>query len=85
MDQLNNYHPNTKLTTELNPSKFFDAKLTNINGAYKFNFYQKNKTTFTMEKLPLPPKLQKAITEIQSVAIFILQKEYHQPMTKKSL
>ena len=46
--QLNNYHPNIKLTIEVNPSKFLDTKLTNINGAYKFNVYRKN------VKLPLP-------------------------------
>ena len=38
-DQLNNYHPNIKLTIELNPSKFLDTKLSNINGVYKFNVY----------------------------------------------
>ena len=47
-DQLNCYHPNIKLTIEVNPSKFFDNKLTNINGTYKFNVYRKNK------KLPSP-------------------------------
>ena len=41
-DWLNNYHPNIKLTTEVNPSKFLDTKFTNINGAYKFNVYWKN-------------------------------------------
>ena len=33
-DQLNSYHPNIKLTIEVNPSKFLDTKLTNINGTY---------------------------------------------------
>ena len=47
-DRLNNYHPNIKLTIEVNPSKFLDTKLTNINGAYKLNVYQKN------TKLPSP-------------------------------
>ena len=41
-DRLNNYHPNIKLTIEVNPSKFLDTKLTNINCAYKFNVYRKN-------------------------------------------
>ena len=40
--QLNSYHPNIKLTTEVNPSKFLDTKLTNINGTYKFKVYRKN-------------------------------------------
>ena len=30
-DQLNSYHPNIKLTIEVNSSKFLDTKLTNIN------------------------------------------------------
>ena len=47
-DRLNNYHPNNKLTIDVNPSKFLDAKLTNINGAYKLNVYWKN------TKLPSP-------------------------------
>ena len=47
-DRLNSYHPNIKLTIEVNPSKFLDTKLTNINGTYKFNVYRKN------IKLPSP-------------------------------
>ena len=47
-DRLNNYHPNIKPTIEVNPSKCLDTKITNINGTYKFNVYQKN------TKLPLP-------------------------------
>ena len=41
-DQLNNYHPNIKLTIEVSTSKFLNIKLTNIISAYKFNVYQKN-------------------------------------------
>ena len=40
-DLLNTYHQNIKLTIEVNPSKFLDIKLTNINGACKFNVYRK--------------------------------------------
>ena len=47
-DLLNSYHPNIKLAIAVNPSKFFDTKLTNINGTYKFNVYWKN------TKLPSP-------------------------------
>ena len=47
-DRLNSYHPNIKLTIEVNPRKFLDTKLTNINGTYKFNVYWKN------TKLPSP-------------------------------
>ena len=32
-----------------------------------------------------PPKLQNAINEIQLLVIFIIQKEYHQTLMKKSL
>ena len=46
--RLNKYHPNTKRTTEVNPSKFLETKFTNINDAYKVNVYRKNK------KLPSP-------------------------------
>ena len=47
-DQLNNYHPNIKLTIEVNSTKFLETKLTNINSAYKFDVYQNN------TKLPSP-------------------------------
>ena len=47
-DRLNSYHPNIKLTIEVNASKFLNTKLTNINGNYKFNVYRKN------TKLPSP-------------------------------
>ena len=80
-DRLNSYHPNIKLTIEVNPSKFLDTKLTNINGAYKFNVYGKTQNYLQHG----PPKLQNAINKIQSMVIFIVQKEYHQTLTKKSL
>ena len=49
-DWLNNYHPNIKLIIEVNSCKFLNAKLTNINDVYKFNFYQKkHKRTFNMD------------------------------------
>ena len=41
-DRLRGYHPNIKLTIEVNPNKFLDTKLTNINDTYKFNVYRKN-------------------------------------------
>ena len=47
-ERLNNYHPNIKLTIEVNPSNFFGSKFTNISGVYKFNLYRKN------TKLPSP-------------------------------
>ena len=48
LERLNSYHPDIKLVIEVNPSKFLDTKLTNINGTYKFNVYWKN------TKLPSP-------------------------------
>ena len=39
---LNNYHPNMKVSIELNPGAFLDNKRTNINGFYKFNFQRKS-------------------------------------------
>ena len=36
--RLNSYHPNIKLTIEINPSKILGTTLTKINGTYKFNF-----------------------------------------------
>ena len=71
-DQLNSYHPNIKLTMEVNPSKFLDTKLTNINGTYEFNIYQKN------TKLPSPwtsktPKRYKRNTiRVKNVAMKVL-------------
>ena len=41
-DRLNSYHPNFKLTIEVNPSNFLDTKLINVNGTYKFNVHWKN-------------------------------------------
>ena len=78
-DRLNSYHPNFKLTIDVNPSKFLDTKLTN--GTYKFNVYGKTQNYLQHG----PPKLQNAINKIQSMVIFIVQKEYHQTLTKKSL
>ena len=80
-DRLNSYHPNIKLTIEVNPTKSLDTKITNINGIYKFNVYGKTQNYLHHG----PPKLQNAINQIQSMVIFIIQKEYHQTLTKKSL
>ena len=54
LDQFRNYHTNIKLTTELNPNKFLDTKPANINGAYRFNVYQRNTklTLLWTSKLP---------------------------------
>ena len=60
-DQLDNYHPNIKLTIEVNPSKYLDTKHTNINGAYKFNVYWKN-TKLTLSWTSKTPKRYKRNT-----------------------
>ena len=80
-DQLNNDHPKMKLTLEVNPSKFLDTKLTNVNGAYKFNFYWKTQNYLHHG----PPNFQNVLNEIQSMVVSIAQKEYHQNLMKKSL
>ena len=41
-DQLNSYHPNIKLTIEVNPSTFLETKLTNLNRTYESKFYCTN-------------------------------------------
>ena len=40
-DRFSSYDPNVKLVKEVDPNKFLDTKLTNINGTYKFNVYLK--------------------------------------------
>ena len=70
-DQLNNYYQNNKIVIELNRSKFLKTKLTNFSGAYKFSIYWKNKKPLHHE----PPKLQNAISEVQSVLKIIVQKK----------
>ena len=48
-DWLSNYHSSIKLSIEVNPSRFLDTKLTNINNVSKLYVYQKNTTPFTMD------------------------------------
>ena len=43
-DWLKNYHPNNRLTIEVNPIKFLKAKLITSNGAKKFSVYWENTT-----------------------------------------
>ena len=63
---------------EVNPNKFLDTKL-NLNDAYKFSVYRKNTKLFS----PWTSKTPQRYSEIQSMVIFIVQKEYHQTLTKK--
>ena len=46
--RLNNYHPNIKLTIEVNPITFSGTKLTNISGPNKFKVF------WIKTKLPSP-------------------------------
>ena len=46
--RLNNYHPNIKLTIEINPNKFLDTEIIDNEGAIETKVYRK--TT----KLPVP-------------------------------
>ena len=68
--RLNNYHPSTELAIELNPNRFLNTKLTGK--VQNYHHYE-------------PLKLQTVISKIQLMAIFIVQKEFHQTLTKKSL
>ena len=47
-ERLNNYHPNIKLTIEVNPNKFLDTEIIDNKGAIETKVYRK--TT----KLPVP-------------------------------
>ena len=47
-ERLNNYHPNIKLTIEINPNKFLDTEIIDNKGATEMKAYRK--TT----KLPVP-------------------------------
>ena len=47
-ERLNNYHPNIKLTVEINPNKFLDTEIIENEGAIETKVYRK--TT----KLPVP-------------------------------
>ena len=47
-ERLNNYHPNIKLTIEINPNKFLDTEIIENEGAIETRVYRK--TT----KLPVP-------------------------------
>ena len=78
--QLNSYHRNSKLTIEVNHSKFLDTKLTNM-VLINSTFFRKTQNYLHHG----PRKLQNAVNKIQSMVIFIVQKEYHQILTKKSL
>ena len=70
-DRLKNYHPNIKLTIKVNPSKFLDTKLGNINDVCKFNIYRKN--------TKLPSILDKAFGEF-----FTFQHNFSSPQVKRN-
>ena len=47
-ERLNNYHPNIKLTVEINPNKFLDTEITENESTIKTKVYRK------AGKLPVP-------------------------------
>ena len=57
--RLNSYHPNIKVTIEVNPSKFLDTKHTNVNGTYKFNVYRKNKKLLSPRTSKTPKRYKR--------------------------
>ena len=58
-DRLSNCHSNIKPTIEVNSSKFLDTKLTNINGAYKFNVYRKKNTKSSLWTSKTPKRYER--------------------------
>ena len=47
-ERLNNYHPNIKLTIEINPNKFLDTEIIDNKGVIEMKAYRK------ITKLPVP-------------------------------
>ena len=80
-DGLNNYHLNINLTIEVNPSKIWTPNSPTSMVRINSMFIRKAQNYLHHG----PPKLQNSINETQSMVIFIVQKEYHQILTKKSL
>ena len=80
-DRLNSHHPNIKLTIEVNVSMFWTSNSPTSMVPINSTFIGKTQNYL----LHGPPKLQNAMNEIQSMVIFIIQKEYHQNLTRKSL
>ena len=48
-DTLSNYHPKIKLTTDTNPQRFLDTKITHINGTIETRVHYKKKITDTID------------------------------------
>ena len=48
-DTLSNYHPKIKLTTDTNPQRFLDTKITHINGTIETRVHNKKKITDTID------------------------------------
>ena len=74
----------SKNVLELNSIKFLDTNLTNVTNVTNINLTKprQKKQNYLHHG---PPKLQNVMNEIQSMVIFILQKEYHQTLKKRSL
>ena len=78
-DQLNTYHQNIKLIIEINPSKLSNLPTSMV----PLNSTLNEKTQNYLHHGS--PKLQNVIHKIQSIRIFIIQKEIHQTLMKKFL
>ena len=79
--RLNSYHPNIKLTIEVNSSRFLAPNTPTSMIPINVPFIGKTQNYLHHG----PPKLQNAINEIQSMVIFMIQNEYHQTLAKISL
>ena len=79
--RLNSYHPNIKLTIEVNSSRFLAPNTPTSMIPINVPFIGKTQNYLHHG----PPKLQNGINEIQSMVIFMIQNEYHQTLAKISL
>ena len=79
--RLNSYHPNIKLTIEVNSSRFLAPNTPTSMIPINVPFIGKTQN-YLHHGLP---KLQNAINKIQSMVIFMIQNEYHQTLAKISL
>ena len=58
-EKLNNYHPNIKLTIEVNPSKFLDVEIVIKNGIFEISFAVKESKILNHWSLGVPKKYKR--------------------------
>ena len=58
-ERLNNYHPNIKLTIEINPDKFLDTEIINNEGAIETKVYRKTTKLAVPWALNIPKRYKK--------------------------